>query len=131
MKLYTSAQYIIQYRYTKIQKKLLRLKWAYQRAMYGYDETIIFDFESYIGAFIPQLKTLCEIEIEDIEDVGNKEVYQKTLDLINERDNLIDKLDVKLSIKDFKKVIDKLEKKKRELWRYIGGNMRYYYTYFM
>ena len=46
---------------------LREIKWAYQRAVHGYDERIMWGFAGYLNDFIPPLKEFCEQELTDKE----------------------------------------------------------------
>jgi len=95
------------------------IKWAYQRVVRGYDNRIMWEFDSYFNQFIPPLKKFCEDELIDIEHCKlNKErakIYKKTLKLIE----AIDDIDWN-NQEDYKHVSN--------LWKYFGEHIGYYWN---
>lgn len=66
-------------------KNILReIKYAYQRIVRGYDERLMWGFDSYLEQIIPAIKEFCKRETADIKF---SERYSKMLDLIIDWEN--------------------------------------------
>ena len=95
----------------------LEIKWAYQRARYGYDDTIKWSFEDYFSQFIKPLKEFCEEELKS-EYIDNnpdhKEIFEKTLKLIKNHDT------AEFGMPSSKATFD--------LWGYFGAHIGYYWN---
>ncbi len=94
------------------------LKYKFQRAFRGYDETIKWDFLGYFQQFIKPLKEFCEQELKDIHPDNKKmiEVFTETLKRIKDYEEA--------DQEDFYKV----DSKENLLWKYIGENLSYYWN---
>lgn len=82
---------------------LLNIKWAYQRAIIGYDDRIYWSFEDYFGDFIPTIKKFCEEQLEKKDFIelnpDRSKVFITTLALTDSS----------------------------EFWEYFGKNMGYFW----
>ncbi len=109
-----------------IPELLLRFKWAMQRAFRGYDNTIYWSFGGYMENYLPQLKHLCELNIEDV--CGRGDIFLETIYLIDKRTALQQALDKSKTPQI--RVINqyRLEDHEKEMWIYLGKNMRFYWS---
>jgi hypothetical protein len=102
-------------------KNILReIKYAYQRVVRGYDERIMWEFDSYFSQFIPPLKKFCENELSEKEIMKNNprraKVYKKMLGLIDDFD--------KMEYSAFYKEPNEVSK----LWEYFGKHIGYFWN---
>lgn len=76
-----------------MKKDLIRkIKFAYQRVVRGYDDSIEWGFDDYFqSVFVPALKNFCEKELADKEKMKlnphRKDVFESTLYLIKDLEN--------------------------------------------
>lgn len=91
------------------------IKFAIQRVVRGYDDSIKWDFLEYLNQFIKPLKEFCTKKTinEELNLLNPKrtEVYQETLKLIKEWE------EDELNSEDITK----------RLWQYIGENISWYW----
>lgn len=93
---------------------LLKIKWAYQRVVRGYDDSFKWGMDSYLtGTFIEPIAEFCEEMLSRDYIVkhnkGRVEIYKNTLKLIKKlEDNNFDDFDGKLT---------------SEFWSYFGKNI--------
>ena len=95
-----------------------QIKWAYQRVRYGYDETIMWEFDSYFAQFIPPLKKFCQMELDPEDAVNNparQEVYKRTLELIESWEK-----------QPYEAIYT--GKETPELWEYFGKHINFYWN---
>ena len=94
------------------------IKWAWQRAYYGYDETIKWGFDSYFAMFVKPLKEFCIENMPD-DDTNAKriEIYSKTLELINEFEKEAENYENQL----------KEDNAESRLWKYFGEHIRWFW----
>lgn len=97
----------------------LEIKWGLQRMFRGYDDRIKWSFEDYFAQFVIPLKEFCEDELKEVHIAnGNnpvhKEVFEKTLKLINKYEAA--EFGMPASSATF------------ELWKYIGAHLGYYWN---
>lgn len=96
---------------------LKEIKWAYQRVVKGYDDRIMWEFDSYFEQFIPAIEKFCKIELgsEEIEfNPKRKKIFKDTLKIIND-------------INTTRSCI-KREEMLSNLWKYFGANIGYYWN---
>lgn len=95
------------------------IKWGFQRMFRGYDDRIQWGFDDYFSQFIPPLKEFCVSELKE-EHIANgnnpesKEVYEKTLKLINKYETA--EFGMPASSATF------------EMWKYVGAHLGYYWN---
>ena len=71
--------------------QLRRIKWAYQRVRYGYDDTIKWGFDSNMIMILKPLRDFCSDYLELEQSKLNKErsrVFRHTIKLIDEYNNV-------------------------------------------
>lgn len=93
-----------------------KIKWAYQRVRYGYDETVKWEFDSYLARFIKPLREFCQDELIDIYDGKRKIIFEKTLKLIKDFENM----PYEDSYKE--------DNAERRFWAYFGEHIGYYWN---
>ncbi len=96
------------------------IKWAYQRAVRGYDETIMWGFDGYFDYFVPPLKKFCEQGLSEKEymklNPKLKRIFTETLKRIEDYENT--------TSEQFYDVPNPMDK----LWKYVGAHIGYYWT---
>jgi len=106
----------------------LEIKWAYQRVVRGYDERVMWQFDSYFIQIIPALKEFCINKLQDKQyiDLNEKrcKIYSKTLDLIEAYENPVEiRKEGAFTVYDWTHDGEKLA----ELAEYFGKNIGYYW----
>ena len=95
------------------------IKWAYQRIVRGYDDTIMWGLEEYFNQAIPAIEKFCLENLENKEymelNPERKKIFSKTIELI----------------KDFRdmKIEDDYSHQNQvsRLWSHIGENIGYFW----
>jgi Golgi nucleoside diphosphatase len=92
-----------------------KLKFAYQRVVRGYDDTIKWGFSTYFRQFIKPLKEFCEDELTHIslENDESIEVFKETLRLIKQYEERQDTYNPETE---------------EALWRYVGDKLMFYWN---
>jgi len=96
-----------------------KIKWAYQRVVRGYDDTIKWEFDSYFSRFIRPLEEFCKSELKYDNIQYNKKrarVFTTTLKLIKDYR--------KMKFEDFYKK----DNAQSRLWEYFGKHIDYYWN---
>lgn len=103
-------------------KDLLReIKWAYQRVIRGFDDTIYWELDSYMDKFIDPIETFCNNELKtDYADINPKrtEIFKETLKRIKAYKDM-----------DYSNSSSLQDPNERTLlWEYIGKNINNYWS---
>ena len=95
---------------------LNRIKWAWQRAIRGYDDTIYWSFDDYFSQFIKPLQKFCKDELVDTIDERRIKIFTETLKLIDNYREMT--------------YMDNFEENDAEqrLWEYVGKNLAIYWN---
>lgn len=101
----------------KIHGLFKSIKYAWQRAVRGYDERIMWGFSDYFNQCIPALKEFCEKEIPENEEYNPDRVaiYKKTLELITAFE--------KMPSENYWKHPNE----ESELWKFVGEHIGWYW----
>lgn len=92
---------------------LTKLKFAWQRATRGYDDTFMWEMDAYLEHyFLPAIKEFCKRETED---ERFKKVYDEMLKKIKEFEEM--------DIEDYYKIDNARDK----MWEYFGKNIGYFW----
>ena len=101
---------------------LKQIKWAIQRAVRGYDDTIYWDFAGYLETnMLEPLEEFCKGQmfldgvIAKGYNIKRVEVYKTTLELIKD-----------FKDKDYSDQFEEPNSSSR-LWEYVGKNINYYW----
>lgn len=97
-----------------------QIKYFLQRIFRGYDDRINWSFESYLyPVVVPALKGFCSHQLENVEHMKQnperKEVYEKTIQLINDMERM-----------DFTDAM-KIDNQSDKFWSYFGSHIGYYW----
>ena len=93
-----------------------QIKWAYQRVIQGYDDTIYWSFDDYFSQFIKPLQKFCKDELVDTIDERRIKIFTETLKLIDNYREMT--------------YMDNFEENDAEqrLWEYVGKNLAIYWN---
>lgn len=96
------------------------IKWAYQRAVHGYDETVFWGFDDYLyNTFKEPIKIFCENALEDKDfckwNPEKTEVHKETLRLLKEAD--------KMPVGNYYNEVNE----RTRFWEYFSKNIGYFW----
>lgn len=97
-----------------------KLKYAWQRAVRGYDDTIFWQFDAYFGQFIPAIKKFAQDKVCDLKfceyNPDKALIFKTTLDKIKEMEDM-----------DFKDQFQP-NNKLTQFWAYFGEHIAYFWS---
>jgi hypothetical protein len=96
-----------------------KIKWAWQRAVRGYDDRIFWGFDGYFEQFIPPLEKFC---VDYLRNKERAELNEKRAEICRETIRRIRFYQAQWAQNT--PVIDKASK---ELWQYVGAHMAWYW----
>ena len=99
---------------------LNEIKYAYQRVVRGYDETLMWDLDTYFEQIVPPLKAWCEERVADKEfcrlNPKHAAVFTETLRLIAEYEKMTPEQEMDIA-----------QSPAEKLFEFVGRNLRGYW----
>lgn len=94
-----------------------KIKWAWQRAIRGYDDTFMWEMDTYFNYyFTPAIKKFCQTQLAESRDERFLKVFQTMLEKIE----AWEKMDILDTYKH--------PNAGSEMWSYFGKNIGYFWN---